>query len=275
MLLLHIVILAVVQGITEFLPVSSSGHLVLLPNLAGWQDQGLNIDIAVHVGTLGAVVVYFWRDIWTIILGFIGAKRLERRERRAGRLLGLTILASLPPVIVAGGLLAYFAPDLFRSPLIVAYTMILFGVVLWFADRLGMTVRRVEHMTYGSAIIIGLAQILALVPGTSRSGITITAARFLGFERAAAARFSMLMSIPVIVAAGAVAGRDLMRAGAPIITGDAGLAAGLAFVTALVSIAVLMRVLRHMSFMPFVIYRLFLGVVLLVLYYGFDWTLAI
>jgi undecaprenyl-diphosphatase len=275
LLLLHIVILAVVQGITEFLPVSSSGHLVLLPNLAGWQDQGLNIDIAVHVGTLGAVVVYFWRDIWTIILGFIGGRRLERRERRAGRLLGLTILASLPPVIVAGGLLAYFAPDLFRSPLIVAYTMILFGVVLWFADRLGMTVRRVEHMTYGSAIIIGLAQILALVPGTSRAGITITAARFLGFERAAAARFSMLMSIPVIVAAGAVAGRDLMRAGAPIITGDAGLAAGLAFVTALVSIAVLMRVLRHMSFMPFVIYRLFLGVVLLVLYYGFDWTLAI
>lgn len=272
MLLLHIVILAVVQGISEFLPVSSSGHLVLLPIIAGWQDQGLNIDIAVHVGTLGAVLVYFWRDIVAIILGLLGGKR---RERRAGRLLGLYLLASLPPVIVAGGLLAYFAPDFFRSPLIVAYTMVVFGVILWIADRVGMTVRRVEHMNLSSALIIGLAQVLALIPGTSRSGITITAARFLGFERAAAARFSMLMSIPVIVAAGAVAARDLMQAGEPIITGDAGLAAALAFVTALVTIAVLMQLLKRMSFLPFVVYRLFLGVVLLVLYYGFGWTLVI
>ena len=273
MLLLHIVILAAVQGISEFLPVSSSGHLILLPKIAGWQDQGLNIDIAVHVGTLGAVLVYFWRDIIAIILGFFGGKRRERRERRerrAGRLLGIYILASLPPVVVAGGLLAYFAPDFFRSPLIVAYTMIIFGVILWIADRVGITVRRVEHMNFSSALFIGLAQILALIPGTSRSGITMTAARFLGFERSAAARFSMLMSIPVIIAAGAVAARDLMQAGEPIITGDAGLAAALSFVTALITIAVLMQLLKRMSFTPFVLYRLSLGVVLLVLYYGFD-----
>jgi len=270
LLLLHIVILAAVQGISEFLPVSSSGHLVLLPKIAGWQDQGLNIDIAVHVGTLGAVLVYFWRDILAIILGFFGGKR---RERRAGRMLGIYILVSLPPVIVAGGLLVYFAPDFFRSPLIVAYTMIIFGVILWFADRVGMTVRRVEHMSFGSAFVIGMAQILALVPGTSRSGITMTAARFLGFERAAAARFSMLMSIPVIVAAGAVAGWDLIESGEPVVTGDAGLAAALAFVTALITIAVLMQLLKRMSFTPFVLYRLFLGIVLLVLYYGIDWTL--
>ena len=272
MLLLHIVILAAVQGISEFLPVSSSGHLVLLPKIAGWQDQGLNIDIAVHVGTLGAVLAYFWRDILAIILGFFGGKR---RQRRAGRMLGLYILVSVPPVIIAGGLLAYFAPDFFRSPLIVAYTMIIFGVILWFADRVGMTVRRVEHMSFGSAFIIGLAQILALVPGTSRSGITMTAARFLGFERTAAARFSMLMSIPVIIGAGAVAARNLIESGEPIVTGDAGLAAALAFVTALITIAVLMQLLKRMSFTPFVLYRLFLGIVLLVLYYGFDWTLAV
>jgi len=178
-------------------------------------------------------------------------------------------------VIVAGGLLAYFAPDYFRSPLIVAYTMIIFGVILWLADRVGITVRRVEHMNYGSALIIGLAQILALVPGTSRSGITMTAARFLGFERAAAARFSMLMSIPVIVAAGAVAGRELAQSGAPIVTGDAGLAAAIAFVTALISIAGLMNLLKRMSFTPFVIYRLILGAALLVLYYGLGWPLAV
>ena len=269
MLLLHIVILAIVQGISEFLPVSSSGHLVLLPHLAGWQDQGRDIDIAVHVGTLGAVLVYFWRDIWAILTGFTGGRR---RERRVGRALGIHLLVSLPPVLLAGGLLVTFAPDLFRSSLIVAWTVLIFGVLLWIADRVGMTLRRVEHMTVGSAVIIGAAQILALVPGTSRSGITMTAARFLGFERGEAARFSMLMSIPVIVAAGAVAARDLAQSGEPILTGDAGLAAAIAFVTALLSIAVLMLMLKRVSFTPFVVYRLFLGIVLLVLYYGFDWS---
>ncbi len=127
-------------------------------------------------------------------------------------------------------------------------------------------------MTLGSAVIIGAAQILALVPGTSRSGITMTAARFLGFERGEAARFSMLMSIPVIVAAGAVAARDLAQSGEPILTGDAGLAAAIAFVTALFTIAVLMLMLKRVSFTPFVVYRLFLGIVLLVLYYGFEWS---
>lgn len=271
MLLLHIVILAIVQGISEFLPVSSSGHLVLLPHLTGWQDQGRNIDIAVHVGTLGAVLVYFWRDIWAILAGFSGGRR---RERRAGRALGMHLFVSLPPVLVAGAMLVTFAPDLFRSSLIVAWTMLVFGVLLWFADRVGMTMRRVEHMTFGSAFIIGTAQILALVPGTSRSGITITAARFLGFERGDAARYSMLMSVPVIVAAGAVAAWDLDQSNEPIITGDAGLAAAIAFVTALFSIAILMLMLKRVSFTPFVVYRLFLGVLLLVLYYGFDWSLG-
>ena len=272
MLLLHLIILAVVQGITEFLPVSSSGHLVLLPHLVGWQDQGLNIDIAVHVGTLGAVLVYFHRDIWGILCGFLGGKT---PERKAGRALGINILISLLPVVVAGGLMAHFAPEIFRSPLIVAWTMLGFGVLLWFADRIGMTLRRVEHMTYGSAFIIGMAQILALLPGTSRSGITMTAARFLGFERRAAARFSMLMSIPVIVAAAAAAGHDLLEAGEPIVTGAAGIAAAIAFLTALLSLAVLMLLLKRVNFTPFVIYRMILGIVLLVVYYGFGWSLGV
>ena len=271
MQLLHLTILAVVQGISEFLPVSSSGHLILLPNLAGWQDQGRNIDIAVHVGTLGAVLVYFHRDIWRVLCGFLG---INRREYRAGRALGFHLLVSLPPVIIGGGLMAYFAPEIFRSPLIVAWTTLGFGALLWLADHIGMTFRRVEHMTYGSAFIIGMAQVLALLPGTSRSGITITAARFLGFERGSAARFSMLMSIPVIVAAGAVAGHDLVTAGDPIVTSGAGIATAIAFLTALLSIAILMQMLKRVSLMPFVIYRLFLGISLLVLYYGFGWTLG-
>lgn len=270
--LLHLAILAMVQGITEFLPVSSSGHLVLLPNLAGWKDQGLNIDVATHVGTLGAVIIYFWRDILTIPKSFILRRR---RNLKAARLLGLNILVSLPPVLIAGGCLVYFAPDFFRSPVLIAYTMIIFAIILWVADRTGLTVRRVEHMTIRSAALIGLAQMIALIPGTSRSGITITAARFLGFERAAAARFSMLISIPVIAAAGAASGKELLLTKSKVITIEAGIAAGVAFATALIAIAILMRFLKSYSFTPFIIYRLLLGGALLILYYGLDWPYEI
>jgi undecaprenyl-diphosphatase len=265
LLLLHLIILSVVQGITEFLPISSSGHLILLPHMAGWQDQGINIDIAVHVGTLGAVLVYFHRDLWAILRGFLGGRS---RERKAGRALGFYILVSLPPVLVAGGLLAYFAPEIFRSPLIVAWTMLGFGVVLWLADRIGMTVRRVEHMTFGSALIIGLAQVLALLPGTSRSGITMTAARFIGMERPDAARFSLLLSIPTIIAAGTLSGIDIYQSGNAQLAADAFVAAGLAFIFALIAIALMMAWLRRASFTPFVVYRILLGGFLLAVVYG-------
>lgn len=267
MSLLHLIVLTIVQGITEFLPVSSSGHLVLIPRIACWPDQGLNLDIAVHVGTLAAVLVYFWRDIGHILLGLIGGKS---RERRAGRALAVNILISLPPVLLVGGAIAFLAPEFFRSPFITAWAMLGFAFVLWFTDRFGLTVRRVEHMTVGRAFAIGMAQVLALIPGTSRSGITMSAARMLGFERAEAARFSMLMSIPVIVAAGAVAGYDLYKNDQPIVTGDAGLAAALSFITALAAIAVLMSLLKRLSFTPFVIYRVLLGVALLVWLYFYP-----
>jgi len=267
--ILHLAILAIVQGITEFLPVSSSGHLVLLPNLAGWEDQGLNIDVATHVGTLGAVIIYFWRDILSIPASFVVRKR---RDLRVARQLGLNILVSLPPVLIAGACLVYFAPDFFRSPIIIAYTMIVFAVILWVADRIGLTIRRVEHMTIASAALIGLVQMIALIPGTSRSGVTITAARFLGFERAAAARFSMLISIPVIAAAGASSGKELLLTKSEVVTTEAGIAAGLAFATALIAISVFMRFLKSYSFTPFIIYRLLLGCALLILFYGLDWS---
>jgi undecaprenyl-diphosphatase len=257
--------LTVIQGITEFLPVSSSGHLVLVPVLTGWPDQGLNLDVAVHVGTLGAVLVYFWRDVGRMLTGLAGRRR---PARRAGRALLGQIVASALPVLVAGAALALLAPDFFRNPEIIAWTMLGFGIVLYLADRFGITVMRVEHMTMAKALVIGLAQVLALVPGTSRSGITMSAARILGFERAEAARFSMLMSIPVIAAAGAAAGYNLAGAGDPILTANAGLAVALSFVTALLAIAALMRLLRTISFTPFVIYRVVLGIGLLVWLYA-------
>ncbi len=264
--LLQIIVLAVIQGLTEFLPISSSGHLALVPAVTGWPDQGLKMDVAVHVGTLGAIVLYFWRDLWQILTGLLGGRRARSRP---GQRLALYLFVATIPVIVAGGLLVTLAPNALRDPAIIAWTMLGFGVVLYAADRLGMTMRRIEHMNLGMALIIGLSQVLALVPGTSRSGITMTAARMLGFERPAAVRFSLLLSIPTIIAAGAATGHDLYQTGDAQLTADAALAAALAFVAALAAIAVLMQVIKRIGFTPFVIYRVVLGIALLVWIYAY------
>ena len=183
---LHILVLTIVQGITEFLPVSSSGHLVLVPLVTGWQDQGLVMDVAVHVGTLAAVLVYFWRDLGQIVLGWIGGN-WRRHDRRLGRALGFYLVVSAIPVIVAGGVIYLLGHETLRNPEVVAWATIGFGILLYLADRIGLTVREVEHTTLGHAFFIGLAQVLALIPGASRSGVTMTAARWLGYERPAAA----------------------------------------------------------------------------------------
>ena len=264
---LHIAVLTIVQGITEFLPVSSSGHLVLVPLVTGWQDQGLVMDVAVHVGTLVAVLVYFAGDLWRMVLGWVGG-HWRRHDRQLGRALGFYVIVSAVPVIVAGGLLYVMGHAVLRDPEVVAWATIGFGVLLYVFDRIGLTVRSVEHMTFGHALFIGLAQVLALIPGASRSGVTMTAARWLGYERPDAARFSMLMSIPVIAASGAVAGYEVWTQGDPIVYANAALAAALSFVVALMAIAALLALLRHVSFTPFVIYRLLLGGAVLVwLYY--------
>ena len=256
----HLAVIAVVQGITEFLPVSSSGHLVLIPAAAGWADQGLVLDVAVHAGTLAAVVVYFRRDLGRVLAGAMG---IGRGGRRAGRALGLRLAVSAVPALAAGGAIAALAPSVFRDPAIVGWTTLGFGIVLYAADRFGMTMRRVADMSLRDAVVIGLAQALALVPGTSRSGITMTAARFLGYERTEAARFSMLMSVPVIAAAALAAGWELARRGDAVVAADAVLAAALSFATALAAIAALLALLRRTSFTPFAIYRVLLGAALL------------
>ena len=264
--ILHIVVLALVQGITEFLPVSSSGHLALVPFFTGWPDQGLIIDVAVHVGTLGAVVLYFWRDIGAMLRGLLMA--LRGRNDPYAKLSGLIVLATIP-VFAAGYGLNYYGVDGLRSLNVIAWTTLGFGIVLWIADKAGMTLRRIEHMGISDATIIGFAQVLALVPGTSRSGITMSAARILGMERGDAARFSMLLSIPTIIGAGTLAGLDLYRAGDLRLTNDAILAAVLSFVTALSAISFLMAWLRRSSLAPFAVYRIILGGGLLGLSYGY------
>jgi undecaprenyl-diphosphatase len=258
--LYHILILAIVQGITEFLPISSSGHLILTSQVLDWPDQGLIIDIAVHVGTLFAVLLYFWRDIWLMLVGVV---RLATGRGGPGARLALFVIGGTVPVVVAG----YFGKDFIatslRSAEVIAWATLGFGILLWIADRVGMTLRTVEHLSWGGVLFIGLMQVLALIPGTSRSGITMTAARLLGMERPEAARFSMLLSIPTILGAGALSGYDLYRAGDIALGTDALIAAVLAFFTAIVAIWALMQWLRQSSFTPFVLYRIVLAAGLL------------
>jgi len=263
---LQLAILAIVQGITEFLPVSSSGHLRLVPHLTGWPDQGLNIDIAVHLGSLGAVLIYFWRDMLAMMIGLVAI--LTGRGGRAALLVGYLAIATLP-IVVVGALLLLYGYDGgalagLRRIELVGWTMLGFGLVLLAADRLGMTIRRIEHMRAGSAVFIGLAQVLALVPGTSRAGITITAARMLGFERSEAARFSILMGVPAIIASATPSAVGIYRSGQSALGVEAVVAALLAFAAALVAIAVMMRWLERASFTPFVVYRVLLGGAILV-----------
>lgn len=263
--LMHLAVLAAVQGITEFLPISSSAHLILVPAFTGWPDQGLTIDVAVHVGTLGAVVLYLGRDVLDMLKGIV--LLAIGRVTRGARLFGLLVLATIP-VVIAGFLLERYNGGTFRDTEVIGWAMLGFGVVLYYVDQAYLTVCRMEHMSIAQAAVIGLSQVLALIPGTSRSGITMTAARMFGYERPDAARFSMLLSIPTILGAGVLKGWELYKSGNVRLEHDAVISAGLAFAFALVSIALMMSWLKRASFTPFVVYRVALGGLLLLWIYG-------
>jgi len=261
----QIIILAIVQGITEFLPISSSGHLILVPYFTGMPDQGLVTDVMVHVGSLFAVIVYFWRDVLKLIGGFFDL--IRGRMTLWARMVLMILLATIPAVAF-GLYLKYsgLAANL-RSIELIAWTAIIYAILMYVADRFGPRLKAMEDMKFAPAIIIGFAQALALIPGTSRSGVTMTAARALGFERAEAARFSFLLGIPAIAGAGLFIVLELLEAGEAVPPG-ALLAAGLTFFSALAAIAFLMALVKRMSFLPFVLYRLALGVLLLYLAYA-------
>lgn len=261
---LQIVVLAIVQGLTEFLPVSSSGHLILVPLLTGWPDQGLALDVAAHVGTLLAVLIYFWRDIVRMALGlvqFFGGKR------DPWSMMAFYLLIGTIPALIVGYLIDRYAGTRLRSMELVGWTFIIFGIVLYISDKIGLTVRRLEHIRFGHALAIGLAQAVAFIPGVSRSGITMVAARLMGFERAEAARFSFLLSIPAISAGGIWKGRQLLETGSTEALHNAAWVCGLSAVAGFLAIAFLMSWLKRSSFTPFVIYRLLFGGFLLYLVY--------
>ena len=265
MTLVQLAVIALIQGLTEFLPISSSGHLILIPSVAGWQDQGLVIDVAVHVGTLGAVMAYLWRDIWMMLKGMSTLDNV--RSNPDLKMVAQLVVATIP-VVVVGGLVFTHVGDLLRSPVVVGLATIVFGVLLYIADRFTVTINRIEHMTWGRALIIGIAQVFALIPGASRTGTTITMARWLGFERTEAAKFSMLMSIPAILAAGAAATLKLVEDDADHVLADAIVASSMAFIAAFLAIILMMSWLKTASFSPFVIYRLVLGAAVLVWAYN-------
>jgi undecaprenyl-diphosphatase len=267
MTLVQLIILALVQGITEFLPISSSGHLILIPALTGWADQGLMMDVAMHVGTLVAVLLYFRRDTAGLCLAGLGSIGIAPARRAVEgtlylKLFWALVIGTIPMVIVGGLMVATGVNDMLRGAEVIAATSIIFGILLYVADKKGATEKTLERMAIKPALIIGAAQVLALIPGTSRAGVTMTAARYLGFTRPEAARWSMLMSIPAIIASGAATTLKAIEHATPEMWMDAAFGAALACVAALAAIHFLMRWLERANMTIFVIYRVLLGVVL-------------
>jgi undecaprenyl-diphosphatase len=261
----QIIVLALIQGITEFLPISSSGHLILVPAVTGWADQGVVTDMVTNLGTLAAVIIYFWRDVLAMCRGAVDF--IYRRTSRDSDLMKHVIIGTAP-ILVAGLLLKITHLDHYiRSPLLVAINAIVFGIVLYLADLYGSSRRNIRDLDWKDALFIGGAQALALSPGTSRSGITMTAGRGLGLVRHEAARFSFLLSIPANGAASLLVIGDALKSGQSI-SGAVILTGVLTFFIALGTITILMRVVKFMSFTPFVIYRVVLGAALLALIFS-------
>ena len=261
----QLVVLAIIQGLTEFLPVSSSAHLILPSEVLGWPDQGVLIDVMAHFGSLFAVLIYFREDVARIILGLLD---MLRRTMSRDAALALALLIATPPALVFGVLLeAGGITEMLRSWKVIAATSIGFGILLLLADIWGPRTRTTEDIGWKDAALMGLAQAVALIPGTSRSGITMTAGRGLGLTRVEAARFSMLMGIPVIAAGGLYSLLKLATGEAGGATLGTGLAvAVLSFIAAYAAIALFMRWVPRIGMGPFALYRILLGALLIVMF---------
>ena len=265
--LIQIVVLAIVQGLTEFLPISSTAHLYLTSWLLGWQTEALDFDIMLHLGTLLAVVVYFLPDWLQIVAQAFGIRAgHDAQLKQHSALLWLLALGSLP-VGIAGLLFNKQAESSWRNPYVIGAMLIAVGLIMWLAESSGRRVRDMASLNTPDALSIGLAQALAVVPGTSRSGITMSAGLFRNFDRETAARFSFLLSTPAIAAAAGKALYDLHKAHQlhAMLTGQFAVGVGVSAVTGCLVIAGLLRYLRHNTFLPFVYYRVVFGIIVLAL----------
>lgn len=258
---IDVFILAIIQGLTEFLPISSSAHLILPSAILGWEDQGLAFDVAVHVGTLLAVVLYFRKEVGSMAVAWFGTLK-GQRDNFDGKLAWWIIFATIP-----AGLFGLFGKDFIeeylRSALVIAATTLLFGFLLGFADIKAKQNKSIENLGFKGAMLIGLAQAVALIPGTSRSGITMTIGLMLGLSRENAARFSFLLSIPAIAMAGSYLTLKLIIAAEAVNWSAMGLGSLLAFISAYTCIHYFLILVGKVGMMPFVIYRLVLGAGLL------------
>jgi len=260
----QITILAVLQGATEFLPISSSGHLILPSLLFAWNDQGLTFDVAVHVGTLFAVLIYFRDDLQRLVLALTSS--IFRREHSNDSKLAWMLLAATIPAGLSGLLLASQVEQYGRSLMLIGVTSIVFGLLLFVSDHFGSKQRTLTDMNWKTALLIGFSQVLALIPGTSRSGVTMTAALFCNLDRAAAARFSFLLAIPIITASGLLRGIQLLQEGTESVEWLVLLyAIFISAVVAYLCIHYFLQLIARVGFLPFVIYRVLLGIALIVL----------
>ncbi|MDR9827146.1 undecaprenyl-diphosphate phosphatase [Vibrio sp. FNV 38] len=251
-------ILALIQGLTEFLPISSSAHLILPSAVLGWDDQGLAFDVAVHVGTLAAVIIYFRKEVVTLLSAFIGS--IFKGERGKEVTLAWMIIIATIPACIVGLLMKDIIEIYLRSAWVIAVTTIIFGLLLWYVDRTAKQNMDEYQVGWKKALYLGVAQAMAMIPGTSRSGITITAALHLGFTREAAARFSFLMSIPIILLAGSYLGLKLVMSGEAIHLGHLATGVIVSFISAYICIHFFLKLISRMGMTPFVIYRLALGI---------------
>jgi undecaprenyl-diphosphatase len=261
MTLIQILVLALMQGLTEFLPVSSSAHLILGGKLFGWPDQGLVFDVATHLGTLLAVLVYFRHEIVAMATAMLRPPATP--EAKQAKNLGWVLVVASIPVILTGALLHEWIELYLRDVRVIAWSTIGFGLLLWVADRSSGPKKTLEAMNLRTGLMIGLVQVLALVPGASRSGVTIMMGRFQGFDANSAARFSFLLSIPVIGAAGAYGLLRMINANALLDWTEFGLAVAVSALAGWVCIAAFLTLLRIVGLLPFILYRLALGVLLL------------
>ena len=261
---IQIIALAILQGLTEFLPISSSAHLILLPIIAGWQDQGLAFDVAVHIGTLSAVIIYFRHTLATLFHDWL--QSLQQRKLVGDSKLAWAVLFGTIPVGLAGIIFNHGIETYLRSPMVIATTTIVFGLLLGWADWQGKQQRNEHQLTWKDVLIVGIAQAVALIPGTSRSGITMTAGLILGLTRNAAARFSFLLSIPVIFLAGGLKTVELIQANTTTDWSALTIGALLSAISAYLCIALFLKLLDKIGMWPFVVYRLFLGIILIWLF---------
>lgn len=262
--IIQAIALALLQGLTEFLPISSSAHLILLPVVVGWQDQGLAFDVAVHVGTLTAVVGFYRHDIWLIIKAWL-ASVTGKGGSDDSRLAWYVVLGTIPVGLV-GISLPDTVKDVFRSPLVIASATIVFALLLWLVEKLAKEQR--TSITLLDAVVVGLFQAIALIPGTSRSGITITAGLMTGLRREQAARFSFLLSIPVIALAGGLHVVDLIKSPEPVLWDMILIGASVSAIVAYLTIGWFLKLLEKVGMMPFVWYRLILGIILFAVFLG-------